>query len=80
MTASVTAHAGLDVLAASRRRNPRTEPGPFGTADRAAGEAVCAEPSEFGEPPAALWETVITCASCAVLVRAWGIELAGCSL
>jgi hypothetical protein len=91
--APATAHAGLDVLLAIRLRNPRQvvhavldDPavigrrGPFSGVTRMPGEAVCGEASQFGEPPAGLWETVITCASCAVIVRAEGIELAGCSL
>jgi hypothetical protein len=91
--AAVTAHAGLDVLRACARRNPREvihavldrdavigRRGPLAGAARLAGDPVCGEVSRFGEPPAALWETVITCPGCAVLVRAEGIELAGCEL
>jgi hypothetical protein len=91
--AAVTAHAGLDVLRASARRNPREiihaildrdaligRRGPLAGTTRSAGQPACGEISEFGEPPGALWETVITCASCAVIVRAEGIEFTGCSL
>ena len=91
--AAVTAHAGLDVLRASARRDPREiihaildrdavigGRGPLAGITRLAGEPVCGEDSQFGEPPAALWETVITCPHCAVMVRAEGIELVGCSL
>ena len=90
---AVTAHAGLDILLAIRLRDPRQVihaildgpaciggKGPLSGVTRAAGEPVCGEPSQFGEPPAGLWETVITCASCAVIVRAEGIELTGCTL
>ena len=93
MAAAVTAHAGLDVLRASARRNPREvihaildcpavvgRRGPLAGVTRSAGEPVCGEASQFGEPPAALWGTVITCPGCAVIVRAEGIELTGCSL
>ena len=93
MSAPVTAHAGLDILLAIRRRDPRevihavldgpvavTGHGPLSGVTRSAGEAACGEASQFGEPPAGLWETVITCASCAVIVRAEGIELTGCTL
>jgi hypothetical protein len=89
----VTAHAGLDILLAIRRRDPRQVihaildgpayiggKGPLSGVTRAAGEPACGEASQFGEPPAGLWGTVITCASCAVIVRAEGIELTGCSL
>ena len=95
MTAA-SAHAGLDIALASRPRSPREvihaildgplrvdERASLGVAGRVTGEAVCGEPGEpggFGEPPAALWEPVITCPACAVPVRAWGVELAGCSL
>jgi hypothetical protein len=92
VTAPVTVHAGLDILLAIRRRDPRQVihailggpaciggKGPLSGVTRAAGEPVCGEPSQFGEPPAALWGHVITCASCAVIVRAEGIELTGCS-
>jgi hypothetical protein len=91
--AAVTAHAGLDVLRASARRNPREvihaildrdavigRRGPLAGFTRLAGQPVCGEVSRFGEPPDALWETVITCPHCAVTVRAEGIELTGCSL
>jgi hypothetical protein len=91
--ASVTAHAGLDVLRASARRNPREvihaildrpavigRRGPLAGVTRSPGEPACGEASQFGEPPAVLWETVITCASCAVIVRAEDIGLVGCSL
>ncbi len=91
--ATVTAHAGLDILLAIRRRDPRQVvhaildgpaciggKSPLSGVTRAAGEPVCGELSQFGEPPAGLWDTVITCASCAVLVHAEGIELVGCSL
>ena len=47
---------------------------------RSPGEAACGEPSQFGEPPEALRGTVITCRGGAVIVRAEGIELRGCSL
>jgi hypothetical protein len=93
VTAAVTAHAGLDILLAIRRRDPREvihavldRPvviggrGPLSALTRSPGEAACGEASQFGEPPAGLWETVITCSSCAVIVRAEGIELVGCSL
>jgi hypothetical protein len=92
----VTAHAGLDTLLARRPRNPREvihaildeplqvdERASLGIVDRVAGEAVCGEPGqlgEFGEPPAALWDPVITCPACAVLVRTWGVDLKGCTL
>ena len=93
LAAPVTAHAGLDILLAICLRDPRQVihaildgpaciggKGPLSGVTRAAGEPVCGEPSQFGEPPAGLWETVITCASCAVIVRAEGIELTGCTL
>jgi hypothetical protein len=93
VSAPVTAHAGLDILLAIRRRDPREvihavldRPaviggrGPLAGVTRLPGEAACGEASQFGEPPAALWGAVITCASCAVIVRAEGIELVGCSL
>ncbi len=92
MSAPVAAHAGLDTRP-RRPGNPRElvhaildgplrvdERASLGVVDRVAGEAVCGESGELGEPPAALWEPVITCPACAVLVRAWGIALAGCSL
>jgi hypothetical protein len=91
--APVTAHAGLDILLAIRRRDPRQVihaildgpayiggKGPLAGVTRSAGEPACGEASQFGEPPAGLGETVITCASCAVIVRAGGIELTGCTL
>jgi len=91
--ATVTAHAGLDVRRAHARRNSREvihavldrpavigRRGPLLGVTRLAGEPVCGEADEFGEPPAALWEPVIMCPGCAVLVRADGIELTGCSL
>ena len=90
---AVTAHARLDVLLAIRRRNPRQvvhavldgpavigRRGPLAGITREAGEAACGEGSQFGDPPAGLWEDVITCAHCAVIVRAEGIVLEGCSL
>jgi hypothetical protein len=93
VSAAVTAHAGLDVLLAIRLRAPRQvihavldSPafiggnGPLSGVTRLPGEAACGEATQFGEPPAGLWETVITCASCAVIVQAEGIELTGCSL
>jgi hypothetical protein len=93
VSAAVTAHAGLDILLAIRRRDPRQVvhaildgpayiggKGPLSGVTRSPGEAVCGEASQFGEPPAGLWETAITCPSCAVIVRAEGIELTGCTL
>jgi hypothetical protein len=93
---AVAAHAGVDAALADRLGNRREVvhailDGPLqigrraslGVVDRVAGEAVCGEPGqlgEFGEPAAALWDPVITCPGCAVLVRAWGVELTGCSL
>jgi len=94
VSAPPTAHAGLD-MRPRRPGNPRELvhailDGPLrvdkraslGVVDRVAGEAVCGEPGElgeFGEPPIGLWEPAITCAACAVLVRAWSVELTGCS-
>ena len=65
-------HAILDVPACIGGK------GPLSGVTRAAGEPACGEASQFGEPPAG--ETAITCASCAVIVRAEGIELTGCTL
>lgn len=96
MSAAVAAHAGVDAASAGRPGKRREvvhaildgslrvdERASLGVVDRVAGEAVCGEPGqlgEFGDPPAALWDPVITCPAWAVLVRAWGIELAGCTL
>ena len=96
ITALVPAHAGLDLLQSRSRRSSREivhavldapfrvyERASLGVVGRVAGEAVCGEPGElgeFGEPAAALWEPVITCPACVVLVRAGGVELMGCSL
>jgi hypothetical protein len=93
VSAPVTAHPGLDILLAIRRRDPRQVVhavldgpaviggrGPLYGVTRMPGESACGEASQFGEPPAGLRETVITCASCAVIVRAEGIELTGCTL
>jgi hypothetical protein len=93
---SAAAHAGVDVALADLMGNRRElvhaildgplrldERGPLGVVDRVTGEAVCGEPGQLGEfcePAAALFDPVITCPACAVLVRAWGVELAGCSL
>jgi hypothetical protein len=93
VSAPVTAHAGLDILLAIRLRDPRQVihaildgpaciggKGPRSGVTRSPGEAACGEASQFGEPPAGLRETAITCASCAVIVRAEGIQLTGCTL
>jgi hypothetical protein len=93
VSAPVTAHAGLDILLAIRRRDPRevihavldgpiavTGRGPLSGVTRSAGESACGQASRFGEPPAVLWGIVITCPGCAVIVRAEGIELTGCTL
>ena len=81
MSAAVTAHAGLDLLIHAILDVPAIvgRRGPLAGATRQPGEAVCGEASQFGPPPDALWEPVITCAYCAVLIRADGIELVGCS-
>jgi hypothetical protein len=96
VSAAAVAHAGVDAALACRAGKRREvvhaildgplrvdERASLGIIDSVAGEAVCGEPcqlGEFGEPAAALWDPVITCPACAVLVRAWGIELAGCTL